>query len=98
MITSLLPYLQTFLAIGNLCIMLWAFKTFLAKPHDTLETRVRELEKRVDGNDVKKALKLEGSPIIKKYLDVALDAVLGGFTPNKKAKIIKYLKGIKVDE
>ena len=57
---------------------------------------VQELD--LDGNDVKKALKLEGSPIIKKYLDVALDAVLGGLTPNKKAKIIKYLKGIKVDE
>ena len=53
MITSLLPYLQTFLAIGNLAIMLWALKTFLAKPHDTLETRVRELEKRVDGDEVK---------------------------------------------
>ena len=53
MFTSLLPYLQTFLAIGNLVIMLWALKTFLNKPHDTLETRVRELEKRVDGDEVK---------------------------------------------
>lgn len=53
MITSLLPYLQTFLAIGNLAIMLYALKTFLAKPHDTLETRVRELEIRVDGDEVK---------------------------------------------
>ena len=47
MITSLLPYLQTFLAIGNLCIMLWALKTFLAKPRTTLEEQVKELEKRI---------------------------------------------------
>lgn len=44
MITSLLPYLQTFLAVGNLVIMLWALKTFLSKPHTNLETRVSNLE------------------------------------------------------
>lgn len=44
MITALLPYLQTFLAIGNLCIMLYALKTFLSKPHNTLEDRVNEHE------------------------------------------------------
>lgn len=42
MITSLLPYLQTFLAIGNLAVMLWALKTFLTKPHTTLESKVNE--------------------------------------------------------
>lgn len=51
MITSLLPYLQTCLAVGNLVIMLWALKTFLAKPHDTLESQLKALEKRVDSHD-----------------------------------------------
>ena len=44
MITGLLPYLQTFLAIGNLAIMLYALKTFLNKPHDTLESRIAVIE------------------------------------------------------
>lgn len=51
--TQLLPYLQTFLAIGNLVIMLYALKTFLAKPHDTLEARVQVVEKRLDEHDLK---------------------------------------------
>jgi len=45
MITSLLPYLQTFLAIGNLCIMLWALKTFLTKPQTSLNEKLLALEK-----------------------------------------------------
>lgn len=45
--TNILPYLQTMLAIGNLCIMLWALKTFLTKPRTTLEEQVKELEKKV---------------------------------------------------
>lgn len=44
MITSLLPYLQTFLAIGNIAIMLWALKAFLTKPHDTLSDEVKQLK------------------------------------------------------
>lgn len=51
--TQLLPYLQTFLAIGNLIVMLYALKTFLAKPHDTLEARVQVVEKRADEHDLK---------------------------------------------
>lgn len=51
MITSALPYLQTALAVGNLCIMLWALKTFLAKPHTSLAEAVKQLEKRVDDQD-----------------------------------------------
>ena len=47
MITGLLPYLQTFLAIGNLAVMLYALKTFLYKPHDSLETRVNTLEVKI---------------------------------------------------
>lgn len=50
--TSLLPYLQTFLAIGNLCIMLWALKTFLAKPQTTLAESIKSLEKRIDVLDL----------------------------------------------
>lgn len=46
--TAILPYLQTFLAIGNLCIMLWALKTFLTRPHTTLEEQLKSLEKRID--------------------------------------------------
>lgn len=64
--TTLLPYLQTILAIGNLCIMLWALKTFLTKPHTTLEERVKELEKRII------ALEL-GDAEIKKSLTISHD-------------------------
>ena len=53
MITSLLPYLQTFLAIGNLCIMLWALRTFLVKPRVTLEEQLRGLEKTIDALELK---------------------------------------------
>ena len=44
MITVLLPYLQTFLAFGNLIIMLWALKTFLSKPHDSLSDEIKRLK------------------------------------------------------
>lgn len=47
MITALLPFLQTFLAIGNLCIMLYALKTFLSKPHNTLEDKVNAHEVKI---------------------------------------------------
>lgn len=47
MITSLLPYLQTFLAFGNLAIMLYALKTFLTKPHNTLEEKVNKHEVKI---------------------------------------------------
>lgn len=58
MITGLLPYLQTFLAIGNLVIMLWALKTFLTKPHDSLDSRVTAIE--VDIKEIKQSL-LQGN-------------------------------------
>lgn len=51
--TAVLPYLQTFLAIGNLCIMLWALKTFLTKPHTTLEEQVKVLEKKIIALDLR---------------------------------------------
>ena len=45
--TVLLPYLQTFLAIGNLVIMLWALKTFLSKPHESLADEVKKLREEI---------------------------------------------------
>ena len=45
--TALLPYFQTVLAFGNLCIMLWALKTFLSKPHDTLADEIKKLKEEV---------------------------------------------------
>ena len=50
--TALLPYLQTCLAIGNLVIMLWALKTFLSKPQNTLAESIKSLEKRIDALDI----------------------------------------------
>ena len=45
--TVLLPYLQTLLAIGNLVIMLWALKTFLSKPHESLADEVKKLREEI---------------------------------------------------
>lgn len=50
--TSLLPYLQTCLAFGNLVIMLWALKTFLTKPQTTLAESIKFLEKRIEVLDL----------------------------------------------
>ena len=47
MIQILLPYLQTFLAIGNVAVMLYALKTFLSKPHDTLADEIKKLKEEV---------------------------------------------------
>lgn len=52
MVQTILPYLQTFLAVGNLAIMLWALKSFLSKPTTTLEERIKTLEKRVDVSEL----------------------------------------------
>jgi len=43
-IKDLLTFLQLFATFGNICIMLYALKTFLNKPHDTLAERVSNLE------------------------------------------------------
>ena len=42
---------QSLLLFGNLCIMLYAFKKFLNKPHNDLEVRVTELEVVVKQHD-----------------------------------------------
>ncbi len=44
---QLLPYFQTFLAFGNIVIMLYALKTFLSKPHDTLADEIKKLKEEV---------------------------------------------------
>lgn len=40
--------MQMTLNFGSICIMFYALKKFLSKPHDTLEQRVTSLEVRVD--------------------------------------------------
>ena len=40
--------IQGLISFGTLCGMLYAFKKFLDKPHDSLEERVTKLEARVD--------------------------------------------------
>ena len=44
--------MQLFLTFGNCCIMLFAFKTFLTKPHTTMEEQLKDLEKRIDVIDL----------------------------------------------
>lgn len=41
---SLMQLMQLILSFGNVCIMLYAFKKFLSKPHDSLEERLAILE------------------------------------------------------
>lgn len=45
--------MKVFLQLANIVILLYAFKKFLAKPHDTLEEKHKALEKRVDEHDIK---------------------------------------------
>lgn len=52
--TAILPFLQTILAIANICVLAYAFKNFLRKPHDTLEQRVDKCEQ--DIKDMKQSL------------------------------------------
>lgn len=44
MITSILPVFQLLVSVCTLFGMLYAFKRFLERPHDTLEARVISLE------------------------------------------------------
>ena len=43
--------MQIGLQIGQIIVMLWALKTFLTKPHDTLEERVAILEAKQKDQD-----------------------------------------------
>ena len=53
-VTALLPVLQLVLAFGNICILAYGFKKFLAKPHDSLEERIGKCES--DIKDIKQSL------------------------------------------
>lgn len=46
-VTSVLPYFQTFLAFCNICVMLWVFRNFLRKPHDTLDAKISDMKKQI---------------------------------------------------
>ena len=51
MIQSILPILQTILALGNICVIGYGFYKFLGRPHSTLEQRVAVLHLST-GNEV----------------------------------------------
>lgn len=44
-------FAQSLVILGNLGVMLYTFKHFLAKPHDTLEARIIFLEGKVKEHD-----------------------------------------------
>ena len=52
---SVMSFMQMFLTFGNLCIMLYAFKVFLSKPHNSLEQRVTTVE--IELKEIKDSLK-----------------------------------------
>lgn len=52
MITSILPYLQTLLAFCNLCVLGYALFKFLRRPHDSIDQQIKEVNKRLDANDM----------------------------------------------
>ena len=52
----------------------------------------------VNGNDIKKALNLEDSPLIKTYIKKALEGVLYNGIKNNKSALLKYLKEVKNEE
>lgn len=47
-IQIILSLFQMILGFGNICIMVYAFSKFLARPHDTLEQRVNSLMVKVE--------------------------------------------------
>lgn len=49
---KILMMLQLFLAVCQTCLMLWMFRNFLRRPHDTLEARVAANEARTTANEV----------------------------------------------
>lgn len=50
---TILPVLQTLLALANIIIIGYGFYKFMNKPHDTLEEKHNLLEKRVDEHGLK---------------------------------------------
>ena len=49
----IITLMQIILSFGNICILAYAFIKFINKPHDTLETRHNDLEKRVDKHELR---------------------------------------------
>lgn len=41
---SMMSIMQLILTGGNLCVMIYAFKSFLQKPHDLIDERITALE------------------------------------------------------
>ena len=52
-LNSFSEILKVLLQIANIVVLGYALYKFLNKPHDTLETKVEELKKRVDTHDLK---------------------------------------------
>lgn len=50
---TIATYMQLMLSGINILLFGVAFLRFLKKPHDTLAEQVKELEKRIDANDLK---------------------------------------------
>lgn len=69
---NLLIIFQTFLAFGNVCIMLYALKCFLARPKDTIEKRINVLE--VKCQEMEQSLK-QGNDRFRKQ-DSATEVIL----------------------
>ena len=53
MLSQFSDILKVLLQVAQVVALVYACYRFTQKPHDTLETRVRELEKRVDSDEVK---------------------------------------------
>ena len=53
---NLLQWVQLAVGVGTLATMLFALYTFIRKPHDTLESRVKTIEIKVD--DIESSLHL----------------------------------------
>lgn len=53
MIQNLSDWMGLFLQFANICVILWAFRKFLSKPHDTMDERQKLIEKRVDSQELK---------------------------------------------
>lgn len=56
MVKEFSTYIQLFLSFGNACILLYAFKKFLGRPQDNINTRLVKLE--YDVTDIKNSLRL----------------------------------------
>lgn len=49
--TDVVDLVSKLITLGTFIMMLWALKTFLQKPHNSLEERMTKVEVKVDGID-----------------------------------------------